>query len=420
MLIIYNTLQIGGIETFYVRLAKERFRRGLKTKILLTQPKYFNNKELLDNMQKYAEVFFLEDYSFIPKRLIKFITQHFLLLHPIKIKKIKKVFEDVSSVHVSSSIYGFFYLRIASVLKLNIPLSIGVYHSMEFCWSFKKGLPFYERKNRELFFDKKYLCNRIFFNEKVAESTVGKESVPCFPLGVIENIDENLNKKIRNKQLLIGCVGRLVSFKTYNIWILGVIKELRSDGVDVKLVVYGDGPLEKEMEKIIKNLEIEDCVKLSGTLPYSEFKKVVKEFDIFIGSGTAIVEAASLGVPSIIGVEKVKEPMTYGFFSDILGFSYNEDGFYEKLSALELIRNYVNMDEIKKKDLAMRHIEKSKCFSIESCVNNFEEINLKRTNGETIEKFSKLMFRIQYCLSYFFFVLGFKIRKKNYGETVYG
>lgn len=427
MLIIYNTLQLGGIETFYVRMAKERHRLGLKTKMLLTQPKYFNNKELLEDVQKYADVYFLEDYSMIPRWIFYFIPHHFLLITPIKIKKIAEIFDGINSVHVSSSIYGFFYYRLAKSLKISLPLTMGVYHSREFSWELSGRLPFYEKNNRKLFFNERDIGNRIVFNEKLAEYLfpLNYSSVACFPLGVIDEVDcsvfqENGEIKNKDKNIIIGSVGRLVRFKSYNLWILEIVKKLNSNGFSVKCIIYGDGPLRQEMENSIKLLNMGKFVSMPGSLPYSKFKEKVKEFDIFIGSGTAIVEAASLGVPSIIGIEQIKEPLTYGFLSEIPGFSYNEDGLYKKISVFDKIKDFINLNEFEKKIIIKEHVEKSEIFLIENCVKNFEKMDLLDLDEKFCRKYNSVIFRINYSLSYFLFSLQLKLKRKNIGELVYG
>jgi len=50
MLFIYGSLALGGIETFFVRMAKARAEIGMKTKILLLNNKERSNPELLDEM----------------------------------------------------------------------------------------------------------------------------------------------------------------------------------------------------------------------------------------------------------------------------------------------------------------------------------------------------------------------------------
>jgi hypothetical protein len=58
VLFIQASLSMGGVETFYVRMAKERHRCGQKTKILLISPRSRSNPELLAEAEKYAEIYF--------------------------------------------------------------------------------------------------------------------------------------------------------------------------------------------------------------------------------------------------------------------------------------------------------------------------------------------------------------------------
>ena len=58
MLFIYGALPVGGIETFFVRMAKERFKKKLSTSILLLSKPEQSNNELLSEIKKYANVIF--------------------------------------------------------------------------------------------------------------------------------------------------------------------------------------------------------------------------------------------------------------------------------------------------------------------------------------------------------------------------
>lgn len=52
MLFIYGALPVGGIETFFVRMAKERFSKGLFTAILLQSKPEESDPVLLAEMKK--------------------------------------------------------------------------------------------------------------------------------------------------------------------------------------------------------------------------------------------------------------------------------------------------------------------------------------------------------------------------------
>ena len=57
MLFIYRVLPIGGIETFFLRMAKERYKKGLATTILLLSDPHESNQALLMEMKKYSNVY---------------------------------------------------------------------------------------------------------------------------------------------------------------------------------------------------------------------------------------------------------------------------------------------------------------------------------------------------------------------------
>ena len=63
MVIIYSALDLGGIQTFFLRLAKSRFLKGKKTKIILYIPKELGvyNEYLYSELSKYAEIYHFDD-----------------------------------------------------------------------------------------------------------------------------------------------------------------------------------------------------------------------------------------------------------------------------------------------------------------------------------------------------------------------
>ncbi len=71
----------------------------------------------------------------------------------------------------------------------------------------------------------------------------------------------------------------------------------------VKLVIVGEGPERKKLEKLIKNLNLDDKVTLTGT--QNEIARLLKSSDLFVlpslreAFGLAIVEAMDVGIPVI-------------------------------------------------------------------------------------------------------------------------
>lgn len=425
MLFIYGSLKLGGVETFYIRMAKARFRMGKKTKFLLTSNKKENEKELIDEAKKYADIYFLDD--FLKFNIFTIATIHTLLIKPIRIDDLSIVFNGIEQVHVSNSIYGLLYMKINKRLKVNIPLTVGVYHAKEFTWKNKGKLPYYELCNRALFSDLLKSNLVYFFNDKLPNIysnyyDFGK-FMTCsnvFPLGVLDtHTCQGNHIKFISHPVRIVSVGRLVSFKSYNLWMIEVINMLNSDA-NIEYHIYGTGPLEDEMRAKIQQYGLADKVFLKGSLSYLDFKNVISQYDIFVGSGTSIIEASGLGVPSIIGIESIKEPISYGFLCDIDGFSYNEDGLYEKFHVKDLILNFLKSSHFERKVCSEKHISWAQKFTMEACALNFERASSNVTSLTLpCSTYSNFWFRFKYSISLFSFSLICKLKKTSLSKLVY-
>jgi 1,2-diacylglycerol 3-alpha-glucosyltransferase len=422
MLFVHGSLAIGGIETFYVRMAQCRKKKGLITKFLILSPEGKSDAELVSRARECADVYFLNEV--LSPRLPKCaVLYHFSLLYPLQKNILKEIFDGISSAHVSNGFCAHVFIRLSAIVRTNLPVSIGLYHSMEFSWGGSlKALPFFEENNRQIFSRLHKAHGLIFFNEKMVErySTVtGKDfsDVSLFPLGVVHQ-SANAKPKVFNSELTICSVGRLVEFKGYNLWMLDVVSDLRKLGIKASYHIYGYGPLEKKMLDKIKALDLAEIVFLKGSLEYSAFADVVSQFDVFVGSGTALVEAAGLGVPSLVGIENTHEPSTYGFLSELPGFSYNEDGLYSKKDVLDILVDFNGYSEVEKQVLSKAHKEKSKMFSVEACVENFEKVCPDPVMSPGLIMKSRLLYRLFYTGSFFFYSLLLKLKGRTLSQVV--
>ncbi len=135
-------------------------------------------------------------------------------------------------------------------------------------------------------------------------------------------------------KLEIVSVGRLVEFKSYNRHIPIIVADLLQKGVDLCWTVWGDGDDRDCIEGLIKNYNLEGRVRLMGALPYSKFPSAISSADIFVGMGTAALEAAGMGIPTICCVDQM-EDACYGFLHEapldtigeqVASFSYRRIG----------------------------------------------------------------------------------------------
>jgi glycosyltransferase involved in cell wall biosynthesis len=115
--------------------------------------------------------------------------------------------------------------------------------------------------------------------------------------------------------LRVVSVGRLVPFKGYNRAAPEVVRSLRDAGIDISWDIWGDGPDRELIEVDIRRTGVGQWLRLRGVLPYEEFDRRVAGYDLFVGMGTALLEAGRLGMPAITAVEATTDE-TYGFLHE--------------------------------------------------------------------------------------------------------
>ncbi len=115
----------------------------------------------------------------------------------------------------------------------------------------------------------------------------------------MEEIPEE-EKRIFEKPVIIN-LSRFVKQKGLP-HLIRIFKRVREE-LDVRLVILGDGELRKEIEKLIKDLGLEDSVFLLGwkknPYPYIKRAKVLAMTSLWEGYGLVLNEAMALGIPPI-------------------------------------------------------------------------------------------------------------------------
>lgn len=396
MLIIYTSLELGGIQTFLVRLAKERFNSGLPTKILLLCPHHEGQQELTAEIGKYAKIFFTNDIFIGLSRSMN----TFGLIAPINAKALSNMLEGIEHIHVATGYHALIARRFNQKAKKNIAISVGFYHSLEFCWGSAK-LPYHEKTNRNFIFNCIPKPNLLTFSETIQEFYKNRKfnisGSSTFRIGVIDSSESHHTKKYTSSDTLrIVSIGRLVDFKTYNLWMLDVVYHLRRKNINLHYDIYGDGPLKEAILNKIDLLDLSHYVCLKGNVNYSNLNDTLINYDLFIGSGTAIIEAASAGVCSIVGIESSITDLTYGFFSSVYKIDYNiSETDKEKISTTQLIEEFYMMSTVEKQSLSTAHISASKEFDMHTCSENFHKLDNANSDFKEI-KFSPVLYTIDY------------------------
>lgn len=97
-------------------------------------------------------------------------------------------------------------------------------------------------------------------------------------------------------------IGRLSIQKNFNLFI-NAAKIISQNYPNIHFSIYGDGPLKEELQKKIKDNNLESTVTLQGRT--NNVQKVLNETDVFImtsnyeGMPNALLEAMAAGVPCI-------------------------------------------------------------------------------------------------------------------------
>lgn len=84
----------------------------------------------------------------------------------------------------------------------------------------------------------------------------------------------------------------------------------------MRLKIVGDGPARAGYVALAQELGVAPSVDFLGTLDGPELSLLYAGADVFVGMGTAAIEAAMHGAPAIIAVENEKACLTPGCFGD--------------------------------------------------------------------------------------------------------
>lgn len=121
----------------------------------------------------------------------------------------------------------------------------------------------------------------------------------------IPNVIDNLPTKSTNlKNNNIINVGRLEKEKAQE-ELIEIVKELKKEIKDIKLYLIGDGSLKNNLEKKIKENNLEKNIILTGFISKSEIEKYMTDSKLFVMTshtesfGLVLIEAMSYKVPCI-------------------------------------------------------------------------------------------------------------------------
>ena len=120
------------------------------------------------------------------------------------------------------------------------------------------------------------------------------------------------SQNISDDEFLVGSIGRL-SIEKGVLYLIEAIEDLRNAKVKVKLLIVGDGPERKTLERLVKDKKLEALIIFAGF--QFDIEQWIPAFDVFVlpslteGTPMALLEVMASGVPVIAsavgGVPKV-------------------------------------------------------------------------------------------------------------------
>lgn len=286
----HNRPQVNGTQTMILRMARQIKADGHTPYFVR-----FNDKSLglLDAIEDYAVILHFRD----------------LWSHSIPLPSI-----DVIHCYTSDMLLLGFWLK--NEFFHGARIIAGFYHPRQYYVSVYGGKTWLEKLYSRIFSEFPEQ-NLLFMDEPVKQShekLFGRTLAQSILLPLPVEIKPVSLPREQVKPNKIVSIGRLVSFKMYAANVIQTISVLNRQGYDFEYHVYGSGPLLPNLQKQVADLQAEKYIFFHGEIPYHQFSSVVADAHVFIGMGTSLIEAASLGVPSLVAIESVTQPVTYGLF----------------------------------------------------------------------------------------------------------
>ena len=124
--------------------------------------------------------------------------------------------------------------------------------------------------------------------------------------------DEKIRKekrkelKIKDKDLVIGHIGRFVQQKNHS-FLIDIFNEVHKQNKNTVLLLAGEGPLKEEIENKVKELGLEKNVMFLGQR--NDANELYQAMDLFLfpslyeGLGMVLIEAQCAGLPCVASTE---------------------------------------------------------------------------------------------------------------------
>jgi glycosyltransferase involved in cell wall biosynthesis len=140
----------------------------------------------------------------------------------------------------------------------------------------------------------------------------------------------------------IGCPGRLVSDKNHIIVIEALHQLKQKHRKSIRLYVAGDGPYRGQLEKVVKDLHLDQDVVFLGVLGVKEMITFYEAMDVVVlpslneAFGLVFIEAIALGVPVLVSNAFGSLNYIDSHKFQLEDFSFNPHALEELIHKLEI------------------------------------------------------------------------------------
>jgi hypothetical protein len=361
-LLVYIHLRTGGIETLIVRMANWLIAGGHRVTLLLKEP-----GELLELLDERVEVEVLG-----PKRFLFFLP----FLGKRHLRKYDEKEIDVIYSYGPEACYFASYVYKYGFKGRKPAFMNGIYHPQEFALGGEISI--LDRMYINLYDKLVNNGSKIFMSEEVRRGNAEILGAPItgssiWPLPIDSSRFCNIVRKAVPYKIV--SIGRFTKFKSYNIYMFDVIEELLQMGYDVTWDIYGYGPMEDEMRGLINARGQSKRIFMKGVLPYKNYAEAMAVAHVFVGMGTALIEAGFCRVPCVASIANDTKGLTYGALYNLPYYSCGEplSDDYKTFTVTNAIRRIFDMNQEeyeKETELTFQYVQP---YSIDGLMQKFVE-----------------------------------------------
>jgi len=157
---------------------------------------------------------------------------------------------------------------------------------------------------------KKTITNSSATRDSCLKAGLDGDKIQVIPFGVDTSFFKPLKLPKNENEFQILSVGYLIERKGYK-YLIKAMKDVLNENINVRLKIVGSGPLEYNLQNIIRELKLENEVKIMKNVSDQELLHLYNSSDLFVlpsiidsqgnteGLGVVLLEAMACGLPVI-------------------------------------------------------------------------------------------------------------------------